>query len=175
MGNYITEDEIIKLLEEGWTIRQKKRKKWKYISIRKGNKEKSLGRYDEEKYAELKNLEKTIKEPSSKMLAQKEEEEQTIKIHQELEESRRRIKEFEDDLQLHRGLFKTLNCIYKHEGYCTFWTWNVKPVFKDYESIIFKIEYKKMKISKTGGEVWLIKATSQFCKFCSVFKKREVK
>lgn len=181
MGNdELGKNEVTKLLEKGWRLRTKKVKDQRYISIRKGNREKGLGSYNQEKYNQLLSLQNNL--PSSKPVTDIQEtsrKSNVVPLSESIERQKRLTEELVKQLekmQLYRGLIKSSECAHITDRYCTYWNWEKKeqiPKSHRFTNPLWEPEFKEIIISETNERRWVARAAGSFCKYCSMFRQRE--
>ena len=161
------EDNIKELIKSGWRLRKnpkKVRNRW-YITMRNGDREKSFGRYSEEKYIELKRIqEEALGKPiiANSLIGY---------IDELFGSGDKSLEKFLDYIQFQRGHYKLSNCLYRQENFCYYWKWEKKPPL---EMLIppFHLDSKTVSEPKLGLEKWVVQATVQYCKLCSAFKEK---
>lgn len=180
--NELGNKEITQLLNEGWRIRKKKVKNRIYMTIRKGDREKGLGLYDDEKFTELTSEQKSVQSIETS----RREHEKVTKTGGEKAsrlESIRRFELFTDKLekqlakiQLYRGVIKMAHCTHVYDRYCTFWNWEEKeqiPTSLRFKNPIWEPEFNEINLPVTNKRRWVVRAATSFCQYCSMFKQRE--
>ena len=163
--------EIIALLQKGWRIRTKKSKGRNYSTIRKGNKEKSLGSFDQERHDELLKIQRTVIKRSPTRLKPAEIEEMEKRMEQGFKDLEERL----EQLQIHRSIYKANNCAYVQNKCCTFWRFDKIPEDVSSGEDIFPIRFEKYKPPGEKEEVWVLKMIpySNICKHCSMYKPKK--
>ncbi len=134
--------------------------------MRNGDREKSLGRYSKEKFIELKRMQDEVlgKPIVSNSLMRY--------INEIFGAGDKSLEKFLDYIQFQRGHYKWSNCVYKQENYCYYWKWEKKPPLEMLKPP-FHLASKTISESKLSQEKWVVQATVQYCKLCSVFKEKD--
>jgi hypothetical protein len=175
----LTDEEVLRLLSEGWHFHTKKVTKYTYMTCRKGQDTKSFGALDEETWKRIKNLE----QQQEKKLWERGYNSTKEKNH-DLDEWRRArtntmnrlYRKGVEELSLYRGIFMQIDCKFKDNEFCTQWALHEKiPLFKHLDNYhkFFgetRADYAKKTEDDEGKTVWLIRATSFFCQNCSTYE-----
>lgn len=181
MGNdKLGKKEITQLFKEGWKLRIKKVNDRRYMTIRKGDRERGLGSFDQEKFNEilsLKNDLRSIKTGTNlqEAITQKNESSLSESIKRQkllIEELRKQL----DELQLYRGIIKSAECAHIRDRYCTVWNWEKKeqiPKSHRFNNLLWEPEFKEIIIPGTNEHRWAARAAPPFCKYCAMYKQRE--
>jgi hypothetical protein len=179
-GKKLGKKEIEQLLMEGWTVRTRKVKNKKYLTIRKRNQEKGLGPFNEETYREISSMQKSLQLVASarETIVFKSTDNGTFTQEDTVEERQGLFAEQLDKqlagIQLYRGAYKLTNCVNKHVGYCTFWNWKKReeiPSSLRMGTPLLEPDLREISIPKLEGSRWVVRATPAFCKYCSMFKQ----
>jgi hypothetical protein len=164
----LTDEEILGFFEEGYRFRVKLvGKKYRYVTMRLGQSEKSLGRFSDELWERVTRL-------SDQWLAARAEAEG--KGAMDMEDSllrHRRIARARSNLVralgVERGIAKLRSCSHLVEGFCHFWVWEGEKLFFRFVGDTFQpgVEYKK----KVGDslEGWIFRASPDYCQYCSSY------
>jgi len=156
MGNAF--EDARRYIDEGYSFRVKTVKNRKYITARKGQKEKSLGPYTEEKWRKVTGMkiepvtgrEKPVKE-----------------IHQEnpLDAEINALKDI-------RMIHKFMNCIHFGEGrVCTYWKISDPSLIRKAREGLERSRYE-VYLDGKGAEVMQFRVTPLICMDCTTFKER---
>lgn len=170
MGNGKLKPEIIQLLEEGWTPRIKTVKGHRYITLRKGKKEKSLGPHNEELWNQLKAL---IPLPKFEQRPLKK-----LEIYESLKALSHRVEDLESELKWLKsrpnvGEEKATQCNHIKSWYgrkfCGAWGWEKKP-----STLIAMFPNVFFKRNKMGGEsLWRFTPHQDICMACTRFMETD--
>jgi len=177
-----SDEEIRTYLEEGYRFHKKNVKKYCYIVMRKGQDMRSLGRYADEFWNRILQLEYEFseeRENSSKGgLILDDDEVARARIS-----SSRRVQSLYDDfkehLEIQRGATKVFNCRYKKGLFCEYWVWNVgNSLYRIQEqlSIIWKApieENVRIFVGEDGTEKFVFRANIPYCANCSVYGEKK--
>lgn len=145
------QEEIKQWKLDGWTFRIKNVKGKHYISRRKGQQEKGLGRYDEGLW---KLIENTSVEPSRSK--QRIEAEKTI----------------EKIIDVIRSTRMSVNCSHITDEYCHFWRFTEKPgFFKIADSQLGEGYYRQISVGEDSS-FWVFKSRPFYCRECSAYSAK---
>ena len=156
MGNVL--GDVQQYIDEGYSFRVKTVKNRKYITARKGQMEKSLGPYTEEKWRTITRLKE---EPE----AEGEKPERKISQESPLDAEINALKNI-------RMLHKVMNC--KHVGagrVCTYWKISDPSLIKMARDDLSGHLYEVCE-SKKGGQVLHFRAIALVCMDCLAFKEK---
>ncbi len=157
MGNNgISEEEIKRFVEDGWSFRVKKSGNRHYITRRKGQRERSLGPYNEELWDMLQRIKKMKKGPIATVSA--------FQIKQ---------RDLDNHLKMERGAHYMRTCLFiDKDQFCTFYRYQNKPESYKIEDRIYTEGLSKIKELTVNGkteQVWVHRANIPFCAACSAF------
>lgn len=166
MGNEDNKS-IEEYILDGWSFRVKKGKNYFYITRRKGQSEKSLGRYNEELVDRINIIYKKLN------------------IDKKLDNIKPKKVEKKPDWERYYRYFdakrfgsKSTDCVHiDNDGFCMFWNWDEKPyhfIFVDqiYGENQDLYAFKKIQLDGETKERWLFKATRRYCRYCSSYIRR---
>jgi hypothetical protein len=166
----LTIDEAKKLIDEGWYIRKKPSKKKLYITLRKGQKERSVGAYSEEIIKTLSPI-KNINIKNNNINSMLEEDNRSNTDDHNVKNIT--TKELLDKIQTLRNIHCFDNCVYKmSDEYCDYWKWTYPPEYDDMVEIFFTDCYKKININ--DEEAWVVKANAFYCQNCPAYLDRKM-
>lgn len=169
MSRMFSEEEIAEYIRDGWTFRVKKVKGRKYITRRKGQKERGLGLFTPVNWKLISSLlEKT--ESKEEIL---EEDKTNARAQRQIEGT---LKKIDDQLQQERGAVMMKSCYYVDDAlYCLYWNFEKKPAYFKTEEELFGSPstslYKRKKII-FGGKMssrWVYRASPWFCSKCTAY------
>ena len=183
MGNKgFDKEEILDYVKNGWHFRVKTVKRRRYITRRKGQKERSMGPFNPDLWSTITMLvHQTAEEKTSSTQEESVLEKGTnnlpkrpidwIKANEEFNIKFERLNQ---RISLYRGIEMRRNCIHKDkEDYCTYWNWEEEPDFFGLLDELLGSEcYEKRRISKKGLSVdrWMVKAFQWYCSSCPVYQ-----
>jgi hypothetical protein len=167
MGNEDNKS-IEEYILDGWSFRIKKGKNYFYITRRKGQLERSLGRYSEELVDRINSIYGKLK------------------INKRLKKKKLKMDEKKHDLERCYRFFdammfglKSTDCVHiDSDGFCMFWNWDEKPyhfIFVDqvYGENQDLYALKKIQLDGETKERWLFKATRRYCRYCPSYIRKE--
>jgi hypothetical protein len=167
-----TRESIKSLIDDGWYFRKKKVDGNWYITRRKKQNERSLGRYDDDLWYMIEEeTGKTSKKEESKKIPQK----LNVKNNKIDYPKKTDIYEPKDKLQegfsINRGLFMSINCLHIADGFCKYWTWDKKPsFFKTFdEEFGPKHDFYGLIDDVVKGKIvkrWAVRAYRDYCRNC---------
>jgi len=178
----LSDEEIIKYLQEGRNFHIKEIGKYTYVITRKGQKTWSHGSYNDKYWNRIMRLKKDFLEglihnaeinnkgepqPDTTELLKKQ-----IKKHQKL------LKTLQDEMKLFRALNMFPDCTHNEEGYCSYWKIpDGIPLLKnidDYYEFFGETREQNVKrfVDKNGAVLWKTRANALFCQNCSAFFAR---
>ena len=168
----ITEEEIRGYIAQGFYFRVKEVNGKKYITRRKGREEKSLGRFNDEKWSMISALteDQTDEDMGKKPIETAVEKLGKIK----LSDSFSLLEQLKEEVSLSRGLIMSIECLHNIDDYCTYWHWESKHGFFE---TLDKLDgqgpssYKLRDIVFEGRVVkrWTVKAQAVFCANCPAY------
>lgn len=145
----VSQDEIKGWKNDGWTFRIKTVKGKKYISRRKGNMERGLGRFDEK-------LWKLIQQNS--LLSQ---------YYIERIEAQKSITSI---VEIDRIFQMSLDCSHIVDDFCYFWKYAEQPsFFRIADRASLSECYKKVDFGKSS--FWVFQAAPFYCRYCSGYTR----
>jgi hypothetical protein len=155
MGRLVNREEIVAWKKEGWTFRVKTVKEKRYITRRKGNKEKSLGRFHGELWA---LIEKAIRDTRK----------DTLKVKKE-----REYENLVNSIVVNMRAFEmSKKCAHIVNEYCHYWGYDERPGFFNIVDYNIGKEYYK-KIKKKGFDsLWVFRAVPFYCQNCPSYKRK---
>jgi hypothetical protein len=158
--NSYSVEEIKVLIRSGWNFRIKKVHGKNYITRRKGQTEKSLGRYDENLWKLIETL-TGKKQPSlSGTMAER------------LDKAQILFEKWDNELGVHRGFIAMNSCVFvDREEYCMYYRFENKPNFSRHMEKLMGTDFLKL----TACAFWVHKANIRFCKNCHAYISREMK
>jgi hypothetical protein len=166
--NDVSSESIRNLIMEGWRLRKnpKKVRNSTYITLRKGNREKGLGKYSEERFRRFNRIQDEV------LGKQRENDTHYQNFGQVFVSADKSLDKFMMHIQYQRGHYKRTNCVYVKEYFCSYWKWEQKPPI---EWLIppFHMDSKKVLIPELGEERWVLQATVQYCTLCTAFQKKD--
>jgi hypothetical protein len=144
----ITQEEIKRWKLEGWVFRVKKVNGNRYITRRKGNAEKGLGRFKEELWNVINQ---TPTEPSR------------LKLINEV------YRAIESMLEYDRTIYLQHSCSHIVDEYCYFWKHRDKQFLNFIDTQLGEGYYKPI-TDKNGTTCWVFKVDYFYCKNCPAYK-----
>ena len=148
----VSQEEIRQWKIDGWGFRIKTVKGNRYITRRKGKKERSLGKFDEKLW---KLIEGTTLGPS------------------EVERWRDIEKTIEKIIEQIRTKQMSQTCSHIIEGFCYLWKFYEQPGFFNIaDNGLGKGYYKQVESGK-GSPFWVFKAEPFYCRNCSAFRGKK--
>lgn len=168
----------------GWSFRIKTSKGRQYITRRRGQEERGMGRFTEELWSVIERLKnellETVNHAPGKVAANTDTPSESE--HNESEVlpkglSRREflVKRIEDSITVHRGGLKMGGCMHNMNSYCTYWLWSSRPPFFDHVDECFGSDQYARKDIQVGDKIekkWVFRASPWYCGYCSSFKKK---
>ena len=180
--NPLSNEEIIKHLEEGRHFHRKKRGNYEYITTRKRQKTWSHGAYNDLYWNRIMQLKKAflkrlvddgdIKSKGENPSDIAEIRKNKIKQHQRL------LTSLQDEMKQLRALNMFLDCTHNKEAYCSYWKIPdgiplIQKIDDYYEFFGETLEENAKKIVNENGDVlWMTRANALFCQDCSAFLKK---
>lgn len=184
MSGKLWETMVGEHIRDGWKFRVKTSKGIKYITRRRGQKERGMGRFTEEHWSVIERLKQ--EHLGTDILAQEDVAARTYtpteSKNTEMEDMTMRlsrheflVKKIDDHIALYRGTVKMVGCMYNINNHCTYWTWSRRPPFFDHVDECFDSDlYSEMDI-QVGDKImkqWIFRASPWYCRYCSSFKKK---
>lgn len=169
----VDEEEMKKLIFDGWNFRIKTVSGKKYITRRKGQKERGMGKFSKKLWRLLSDIQEDVntsvsrESSSSKHVDQNSDNESLI---DSLMETHRLL---ESGVLKDRGVYMWSNCIYKdEEGYCIFWNWDKQPSFFRFSEELSLDNHKFKMVYINGVETsrWVYSASPWYCQSCPIFE-----
>ena len=168
--------DLLGYIREGWYFRTKTVKGRRYITRRKGEKERGMGPFDPDLWAMINMLVQQTAEEEESVL-----EKGTVNLPRRTTHLDSGAREFNmkfgrlfEHISMYRGIEMMQTCIHlDEEGYCTYWNWEKKPNFLGLLDELLGSEcYEKRRISKKGLSVdrWMVKAFQWYCSSCPVYQ-----
>jgi hypothetical protein len=161
----VTEEEVEKLIAEGWNFRVKKVKGRNYISARKGKNENGLGAYSEENWALINRL---LRKGHGKEGSVEKEPTKINKSNRpDVDALFASAREW---LHIRRTTHAMIRCLFKgSDGFCTYWRWLEEPPFAEIDSMDLTDPIRRKVVSKGDSGVWVLKAYGFVCADCPAF------
>ena len=179
------ETQVHEYYRAGWRFRVKTSKGKRYITRRKGQTEKGMGRFTNERWGVIERLKdehpRTDNHAQKKVAAAN----RTPATSGASEPgmmplglSRREylLEKIDDHIALKRGTSKMVECRYVVNHYCSYWTWSSRPLFfDDVDECFSPGMYTRMGIreGERVEEKWVFRASPRYCSLCSFFKEKE--
>ena len=174
-----TDEELLSYLRAGWNMHQKLvKKKYMYIIRRKGQVTGMIGRYTDELWSRIQNLEHRLTLEREGLHAEQSKPVDDAATAMRREASRRFAKARENiitRMTIWRGLAMSRDCKYKKDDFCTFWLWGEKmPFFSSIQDTMKPgAEYFREHRDETGAKMYIIKAYSFYCANCNAYESLE--
>jgi hypothetical protein len=170
-------EEILGYIRDGWHFRIKTVKGRRYITRRRGQKERGLGPYKEDFWNLISHLVQLTAETGAPQThdrdipeSETEEQSEVVPKWVHIEENFRRLME---TLSMDRGVTMMMSCGHRdEEGFCTYWNWEDKP---DFVELMDKLRLDVLYTKKTilmgshESERWVLKAMHWYCWGCSAY------
>ena len=158
------------MLEEGWKPRVRTVKGRRYITLRKADKERSLGVYTPELWQKIKSLTVKLGKEPSKAISLTDERSAAIDLlEKRLSELERLMRERVEGL----AEWKIQNCMHRRSRYgftyCKAWKWNRKP--SRLMEAFPEVKFKRMK--PEGAKLWYASPHPSLCTACTRFMEVE--
>ncbi len=175
---------VLEYFSEGWRFRVKTSKGNRYITRRRGQEEKGMGRFTVERWGVIERLKNegsgtdiivqekiaTVFEAPGKSGAS-----ELRKGTPGLSRHEHLLDMIDDHLALFRGTVRMVDCRYVVNHFCSYWSWSSRPLFFDYVDEVFSPgQYTRIDI-REGDRVeakWVFRASSRYCSLCSFFKEK---
>lgn len=177
-----SDEEIRTYLEEGYHFHKKNVKKYCYIVKRKGQDMRSLGRYTDDLWNRILQLEYEFSE----------EQENSSKGGLILDDdgvARARIRSgkriqslydnFKEHLEIHRGTIKFTGCRHKKGLFCEYWVWSVGNSLYRIQKQLSIIgnapieEDVRIFVGEDGTEKFVFRASIPYCANCFVYEGKK--
>ncbi len=167
--------EIQEFIEDGWNFRVKRTGGKSYITRRRGQKERSLGPYNQE----LWDLITELTNPTTKTRIVPVKDIEKSEAGSERDEMVARVKELtgkiDEGIMMYRGFHMMRNCLYNFDEFCEYWSWEERPSFFDVVDDLWGPDsgkYSRRMGSVVMGitERWMIRASIPYCGTCSAYK-----
>jgi hypothetical protein len=166
------EEEIIKWIIDGWNFRIKTVSGKKYVTRRKGEKERGMGKFSKKLWRLISDTKEDVNtgvSPKSSCSDQG-----NLRSGNDFLDSLiQKNKLLESSVLMDRGVYMWTNCIYKDEdGYCIFWNWDKQPHFFRYVDELSHGKYKEKMVYINGVETsrWVYFASPWHCQSCPTFE-----
>jgi hypothetical protein len=173
MGKYDGE-KIKKLIMDGWSFREKTVSGNRYITRRKGQTERGMGRFSDDLWSLISNSLNEGDPPRSTEISGSVHENQVSDNEKIFLNSRAKTNHLlEEGILMDRAVYMMTNCVYRdEEGYCIFWNWDKQPVFFRYSDELSIGEYTRKMVYINGVENsrWVYFASPWYCKACPSFE-----
>jgi hypothetical protein len=172
LGKNLEPEEIKSLLAEGWAFRIKESHGKRYITRRKGGKERSIGPYSEDLWNLINKGQKPAKASSTET-----KEHEAVTTASSLESSMNilsRIESLESEVKQLKSLsdpvkVKIAKCCHiasQHgKKYCKTWSWEIRP--NNLAKILPNVSFRKEKIY--GEARWHVSPHPEICGPCTKF------
>ncbi len=168
------EEEIERFIFDGWSFRVKTVSGKRYITRRKGKKERGMGSFSDELWRLISD---TLKGEDIRVSAESSE---SVHVHQEsdvqevfLDSRAHAHKLLEAGVLSDKGVYMWSNCVHKdEEGYCLFWNWGERPGFFRFSDELSLDLYTRKVVYLNGVESsrWVFSASPWYCQSCPVFE-----
>lgn len=169
-----TEAEIKAHIDDGWYFRRKRSMGRDYITRRKGQKERSLGPFDEDLWNLIKRT--RVDEASEKASPMTELKLDTMQS-EKIDDYLNLYDLLTNRLSIERAAHLMLTCTYKGEdGFCSYWSWSVKPSFYELASKLgHENDFSTKEVTGDNGSKrkWFVRALPWFCENCPVYVARQ--
>ena len=174
MGKYDGE-KIKKLIMDGWSFREKTVSGNRYITRRKGQTERGMGRFSDDLWSLISASLNEGDPPMSTEFSGSVHENQVSDNEKIFLNSRAKTNHLlEEGILMDRGVYMMTNCVYRdEEGYCIFWNWDKQPVFFRYSDELSIGGYTRKMVYINGVENsrWIYFASPWYCQSCPSFEK----
>ena len=177
------ETKVKEYIRDGWNFRVKTSKGKRYITRRRGQDEKGMGRFIDEHWSAIERIRDEYLEVSNRA-----QEDVAAKIDSPIESeasesevsppglSRREylMKKIIDHIDLYRGALKMVECRYNVNKHCVYWTWIRRPsFFDDVDECFGPNMYARMdiRVDDKDENMWVFRASPWYCGHCSSFTK----
>ena len=174
-----TDEELLSYLRAGWHIHQKLvKKKYRYIIRRKGQDTGMIGRYTDELWSRIQNLEHrlTLEREGLHAEQRKPVDDPTDKLRREAGRRFARAREnIITRMTIYRGIAMSRDCKYKKDDFCTFWLWEERmPFFSSIQDTLKSgAEYYREHEDETGAKMYIIRAGPFYCANCHAYEPLE--
>ena len=184
MSEKLWETNVREYFHSGWNFRVKTVKGNEYITARKGQKERGLGKLTQ---ARRKFIER-FKDEAVDIISQDSETTpdeipvylDSSSLDVEVQSSKSLRGELLDKIQywimMDRGGVKMDACMFNAQSHCTYWTWGKRPLFFDYVDELSEsppYTRRPIQLGDTVEERWMYRASPNYCGYCSSFKKKQ--
>jgi ElaB/YqjD/DUF883 family membrane-anchored ribosome-binding protein len=173
-----TDEELLTYLKVGWHFHLKKVSKYEYIVRRKGQVTRSLGRYSDELWNRIQNLDHKLTLELEGLLEEQSQttDEPTRKMRRKAHRSFVKAREHIITRTTYwRGTIKSLDCRYITDDYCTHWLWEERmPFFSSIQDTKLPgTEYLRENKDKSGIKSWTVRAEPFYCSTCHAYEPIE--
>jgi hypothetical protein len=161
-------DEVAGLVGEGWSFRIKVVKGRRYITVRRGRSERSLGPYSEELWTHIQRLReedtraRSVSSPEADVSGLGDVGKLDLLVI---------LDRVHDKIQSDRGAHMPFQCLFRGgDGYCEYWVWsNELPFMDEVRRHFGEDTFRRVYDEASGTERWVTRAIGFTCKGCPAF------
>jgi hypothetical protein len=179
MRNNLTDEEILRLLNEGWNFHVKPVSKYMYIITRRGQSTLSHGAFNDDYWKRIMDVKKRwIKEPKEDAPARKQNELGIDDVRRRKKKTLKMLeRNFLQALNIQRAIHMLIDCRYRNEGFCTRWKFSKKDL--TYEHMrkyhdFFEDFSKFTRKCVDDEEYFFYRAYAMFCENCCAYESHEL-
>jgi len=168
----VDEEEIKKYFLNGWNFRIKTVGGKKYITRRKGQKERGMGKFSKKLWRLISDIHEDVNTSESRESSKSNHVDQNSDNEGLIESRKETHRLLECGVLKDRGGYMWKNCIYKdEEGYCIFWNWEKPPNFFRFSEELSLDNHKLKMVYINGLETsrWVYSASPWYCQSCPTF------